>query len=215
MRIVVHWSLCVLERRSYCLRWAEYDFAPLPSEDRRDGGTLEGWRHYRLPSTAVAVEAPVGSRVVEVRRPDTAQRIGGEERRLAVHFEPYRAPHGIDAETVAWMAWKGIKGFRVIGRADQVAKRKVDGGPTLFGDEPETAGAYPVIRPSIEPAARPATRTEIEAIAADVIANAEQPLRRAIERALEQLRNASERDEPARIETARAILECALADAAA
>lgn len=223
MRITVHWSVCVLERRAYQLRWAEYDFAPLAAEDRRSGAIPGEWRHYRLASVGIVVEAPVGSRVVTVRRPATSQRAAGDERRLSVWWEPYRAPHGLDAETVAWMATREVRGFRVVGRQETVARRRHDDGPGLFAAEPASQTTYELRPPGIrfpEPvqaptpsAARP-IRAEIAAIAAEVLAEADRPIRDAARRALAQLRAATERDEICRIETARTILETALEDCA-
>ena len=225
MRLAVHWSECVLERRSYMIRWAEYDLAPMAPEDRSDAATPSSWRHYRLASVAVAIAAPVGSRVVTVHRPGTTQRPGGVERRLAVWWAPVRAPPGLDAETVARLAHFGRRGFRVL-TAEEVAamaRRRSDDGPGLFGEDPPGTGAYgqPAGPEGITTGARevvaaaphgvtaPAprrveeVRSEIEAIAAEVIAHAERPMREAIARALGHLR-------AERFETARAILEGAL-----
>lgn len=200
MRIVVHRSICVLERRTYQIRWAEYDFAPMSYEDRADSGTREGWRHYRMPSVAVAVEAPVGSKVVTVHRPETSRRTGGEERRLAVWWEPYRAPHGIDPETVASLAKRGERGFRVIGRAEDMARKAADGQRWLLRPGPEgIAQGAREDAAVVPPSGVPAPPRELE---------------EAVRRALFQLKSATERDELARVETAKAILENALSGAA-
>ena len=106
MIVTVHWSVVVIERRRWCVRFAEYAFRPLPAEDRSSGGP---WRHYRLASKAVDVEAPVGSKVVVRRRPETTQEVAADEERLAVYFDP----HGLTAESVAWAAVYGDRGIRL------------------------------------------------------------------------------------------------------
>ena len=148
MIVTIHWSACVVETRAWCVRWAEYDFEPLPAEDRRGFGF---WRSYRLPSTAVACEVPIGSKVVTRRRKETSQTLACDVRRLVT----YDSPLGLDAETVARRCHFKQRGYRVLTQEEFMARKVKQAGPTLFGeiDGPAAIGAYerPILDGPVDP----------------------------------------------------------------
>jgi hypothetical protein len=128
MLLTIHWRECAIERgRSKqpvrCAHWAEYGFSPMELTCWRSGS----YGHYRGRSVAVPVVVPFGSKII--RR--------GEVDRLVVHWDSF----GIGAETVAWLAVRGQRGFGIPEEA-YVAKRRSDPMERgLFGkdDAPATS----------------------------------------------------------------------------
>jgi hypothetical protein len=213
MILTVYWRECSVERgRSKqpvrCLHWAEYGFTLMPLEAWRSNG----YGHYRGASVGVPVSVPFGSRVV---RRIAAQ---GEVDRLVTHFDP----HGLGAETVAWLAIRGARGFSIPKEAYIVAKKR-PAGPSLFGDEAETNGAYgngaailpavygPAHLPGVHEAApaTPLTEGEIEVLvaAASVAGEYHGADARRIAELEEAIRRAIGFHRQEMFETARTVLE--------
>lgn len=201
MTVVVHWSVVVLDGRTNCIRFAEYDFAPMPSEIRPSSGI---WLYRREESRAVAIDVPHGSKVVMRRRPETSQRVAGDELRLATYFNPY----GLDAETAAWCAHYRKRGFRVLSSEEVMTRKKKDGGAFLLADMAEAGGEGPYGRrfgvdangmvPAVatgEPVPeRERLRSVVAGLAEEVIA----PKRRELERYETAIRRAIELIQPDR-----------------
>jgi hypothetical protein len=205
------------EDESYrCAVRVEYHFDPPPpgwtlSRSRRSDADLI---HVYTALPPAIVAAPPGARLVE-RTP--SPRPGGGRRppelRCVWPRQSAELPGeewGLDAEICYRLATSGEKGFSM-GR-----RRQEDDGPTLF-DGPEPAvGAYGPARrggggvetgptgprPDYAPDYVPAAFG-----ASDVALDQVEALRGGIARALDQLRRAIDGDEPARVVTARAILE--------
>ena len=196
-------------------RWIDYDWEPLPSEQRDH----PPFRHDYIPLAPVEVIAPAGSRLVD-------REIGGRAvRRLAVYYDTW----GVDAEIAYRLAIHQDKGFSM------GAKKKPD-GPTLFGETDQPPGSYGIHHRATEDTEKkepvepdrsdspcvsvpsvvknPVDRSELARLAAQVVAEHQGELvgrLKAIEdaarRAIAVLTDAIQLDDPNRMVTARAILE--------
>ncbi len=185
VRLVVYWAECGLESRRHLVRWAEYAFAPMEEHGHY---TPRGWRRYREKSIAVALDVPIGSKVV---RRECQAGSGAWEDRMSVYWDAF----GLGAETVASLAQFKQRGFKIAEDQD-MAKRRGDNLDQIympFGKTiEEIAEAMEsitmddiaeVLQPFIEPIKPPIAESSAEVMAGKLrqLERLETAVRRAIE----------------------------------
>lgn len=206
--------------------WIEYAFEARTGWDdhrmfRSEAEYLHRWDS--LPPVEVSV--PSGARLVErTPEPVKGRKDLPPETRLAWPSRPSDPgdEYGLCAHVIHYLASRRERGFAIV-----AAKKRRDEGPSLFGSAteaepaPPLVGAYGAAKRGTAPdpptfsgswtafvpmPSDPMSAESAFSTSGAAIDQVEQ-LRTGIARALDQLRRAIDGDEPARIVTARAILE--------